>query len=72
MRVIPEEEEEVAMGMDNRNELDYHKRENLHEEELLYKEGPLELEVKTLHIASSVASNTIPLQEEKEKEKGGD
>lgn len=36
-RVILEKEEEVAMGMDNCNELDYHKRESLHEEELLYE-----------------------------------
>jgi hypothetical protein len=32
----------------------------------------LELEVKTLHIASFAASNTTPLQEENEKEKGED
>jgi hypothetical protein len=71
-KVIPEEEEEVAMGMDYRNELDYRKRENLHEEELLYEDGPFELEVKTTHITSSVASNTTPPQMEREKEKGGD
>jgi hypothetical protein len=69
MRVIPKEEEEVAMGMDNRNDLDYHKRESLHEDEPLYEEGPLEPEVKTFHLVSSATSNTILPQEEKEKEK---
>jgi hypothetical protein len=72
MRVIPKEEEEVAMGMDNCNDLDYHKRESFHEEEPLYEEGPLESEVKTPHLVSSATSNTIPPQEEKEKDKGGD
>jgi len=72
MKVILEEEEEVAMGMDNCNDLDCYERENLHEEEPFYEEGPLELEVKTLHIASFAASNTTPLQEENEKEKGED
>jgi hypothetical protein len=72
VKMIPKKEEEVAMGMDNCNDLDYYERESLHEEEPLYEEGPLESKVKTLHIASFAASNTIPPQEEKEKEKGGD
>jgi hypothetical protein len=72
MKVILEEEEKVAMGIDNRNDLDCCERENLHEEEPFYEEGPLESEVKTLHITSFAVSNTTPPQEENEKEKGGD
>jgi len=47
--VIPKEEEEVAMGMDNPNDLDYRERENLHEEEPFYEEGPLEPGVNFSH-----------------------
>jgi hypothetical protein len=66
--VIPEEEEEVAMGMDNPNDSDYHEKESLHEEELFYEEGPLKSRLKTPHIVPFVASNTIPLEEEEEEE----
>jgi hypothetical protein len=54
--VILEEEEEVAMGMDNPNDPDYHEKESLHEEELLYEEGPLKSRLKTPHIVPFVAS----------------
>jgi hypothetical protein len=67
--VILEEEEEVAMGMDNPNDADYHERESLHEEEFLYEEGPLKPRLKTPHIVPSVASNTTPPKEEEEETK---
>jgi hypothetical protein len=38
--VIPKEEEEVAMGMDNLDDLGYSEKESPHEEER-YKEEPL-------------------------------
>jgi hypothetical protein len=47
--VIPKEEEEVAMGMDNPNDLDYWERESLHEEEPFYEEGPLKPGVNFSH-----------------------
>jgi hypothetical protein len=76
--VISEEEEEVAMGMDNPNDLDYYERENLHEEkpyeeEPFYEEGPSELGLKIPHIVCFVAFDTTPPQEEEEEEEeGGD
>jgi hypothetical protein len=59
MRIIPEEEEKVAMGMDNPNNSYYDEKESLHEEEP-YEEGPLELGVRTPHIASFATFHTTP------------
>jgi hypothetical protein len=56
------------MGMDNPNDSDYRKRENLHEEEPLYDEGPSELGMKSPHIVSFTSFNTPPPQEEEEEE----
>jgi len=70
MGVIPKEEEEVAMGMDNPNDPDYHEKESLHEEEFLYEEGPLKPRLKTPHNVAFVASNTTRPKEEEEE--GGD
>jgi hypothetical protein len=77
VRIILEEEEEVAMGMDNPdnlgcNEKESPREEEPHEEEPIYEEGPLETRVKTLHIASSATFDTTPPQEVDEDKERGD
>jgi hypothetical protein len=70
--IIPKEEEEVAMGMDNPNDPYYDEKEIPHEEKPLYEEGPLELGVKTPHIASFATFNITPPQEVDKEDEGGD
>jgi hypothetical protein len=69
--VIPKEEGELAMGMDNPTNLDCRERENFHEDKPPYEEAPSELGVKTPHIVSFTIFNTPLPQEEKEEERGG-